>query len=174
MDIFQWIILFLGQNASDLAVHNQSLNVNNNLFIPYLIISLLLKRSSYMAAFFMSCMLFEMEFFNGVYEFNLYLLTFAFYSYVIVNCKTNKSIAACGIILFLSITFAIDSALYGEHGYYGARETIIYNNIEYLSLYAHIIFIYTLIPFRRIEGYLRSCVASLLHMSRNSAYFVVL
>jgi len=169
MDIFQW---FLQKSGSVLTLHHQ-LNVNSELFITYLVLSLLIKRASFLAAFFFSCMLFEMQFFDALSEYNLYLLTFLCYSYVTVCCKTDKSLFACGIILLLSITFAIDSAMYGEQGYYGASETIVYNNIEYLAASAHCFFIGSLVPIQRIRNNIQSFIDSISHIALNSDYMLI-
>ncbi len=173
MDIYKW---FLQTNASELALNlSLSLSLNSLLFLAYVLISVVIKRAAYLAAFFMSCMLFEMRFFDPLSEASLYLITFAIYSYVIfvMPCKRVVTIA-CVIMLFLSITLAYDAYFYGLNGYYGASETYVYNNIEYLALYAHIILISSLIPFRRIGDNIRHLLAASVRMSRNTVNFVLL
>ncbi|PHS21799.1 MAG: hypothetical protein COA84_14820 [Robiginitomaculum sp.] len=167
MDIFVW---FLQKNASALAVVQSQ---NSLVFIAYFILATSIKRASFMAAFFMSCMLFEMELFDPLSEASLYLLTFATYSYVI-TCKSLTCIQrmGCGTILILSLTLAYDAYFYGLGGVYGEAETVIYNNIEYLALCSHIIFISTLTPYRRIGNSIGRFVDSILLLSRNSAYFM--
>lgn len=86
---------------------------------------------------------------------------------------TFKQRIACGIIIALTITLAYDAYFYGVNGLYGEHETFIYNNIEYLSLCAHIFFISTLINFTRVKNSLRDMLTNALHMSRNSAYIVI-
>ena len=126
-----------------------------------------------MLAFFMSCMLFEMDLFDSLSESNLYLLTFAVYSYVIFDIACNrKAVIACVIILTLSITFAYDAYFYGQDGIHGVHETAVYNNIERLALFAHSLFIAALIPYRRVGDSCRRFIGSFLYISRNSAYFV--
>ncbi len=173
MSILQWTtsIQLAQESASELLQNPQ--NANSELFTAYLVLSLLLKRSSYAMAFFVSCMLFELKIFDILTSCSLYLLTFVIYSYVFTCCENNKSKVACAIILFLSIILAVESALYGAYGYYEAVETFIYNNIEHLSLYAHIVFICSLTPIRRIKNSIRDITYTVLHMSRNSAYFVL-
>jgi len=168
MDIFVW---FLQKNASALA--SQALSSSSLLLIAYVLLAILIKRASFLAAFFMSCMLFELDRFDLLSEADLYLLTFAIYSYVIF-CKglTLKSRIACGILLTLSITLAYDAYHYGINGAYGEAETVVYNNIEYAAVCAHIILISTLIPYRRIGDGIRHFINTVLHVSRNSAYFV--
>ncbi len=160
-------------NLLSVSVLSQSA-LSSFIFIAYLILSTLTKRSSYVAAFFMSCMLMELSFFDPLSEASLYLLTFSIYSYVIC-CKslTLKSRLACGILLILSITLAYDAYFYGIDGRYGETETIIYNNIESLALCAHSLFIGSFIPFTRIWNNLRSFIDSISHITRNSAYIVI-
>jgi hypothetical protein len=120
-------------------------------------------------------MLFEMRFFDPLSEASLYLLTFAIYSYVIFDIERNSlATVACGIILILSITLAYDATFYGINGYYGAHETFVYNNIEYLALYAHLILISSLIPYRRIRDGLRDMLSTIVYVSRNSVNFALL
>ncbi len=173
MDIYKW---FLQTNASELALNlSLSLSLNSLLFLAYVLISVVIKRAAYLAAFFMSCMLFEMRFFDPLSEASLYLITFAIYSYVIfvMPCKRVVTIA-CVIMLFLSITLAYDAYFYGLNGYYGASETYVYQNIEYLALYAHTILICSLIDIKRIRNNLRSFIGSVRSFSSNSVNFVVM
>lgn len=171
MGIFQW---FLQTNASELALNlAASVKASDFLLLAYLALSLLIKRAVYLAAFFMSSLLFEASVFDALTESQLYLLTFAIYSYVVFVIPCNvKAWAACVILIALSIILAYDAYFYGEHGVYGARETVIYNNIEYLALYSHILFICSLIPYRRIKDSIRRFFNSIMLMSRNSACFL--
>ena len=174
MDLLQWILIFLQTSVSELAKQNPSQSVNSLILFAYMVLSISLKRPSLMMAFFMSCMLFDMRLFDPLSEASLYLLTFVIYSYVIFDIACNRrATIACGIILTLSITMAYDAYHYGANGVYGTHETIIYNHIEHLALYAHIIFICSLIPYRRIGDSIRHCVNSIVHYTRNSAYFVI-
>lgn len=167
MDIFVW---FLQKNASALAVVQSA---NSFVFVAYVILAVLIKRASFLAAFFISCMLFELSIFDPLSEASLYLITFAIYSYVIFcNGLTLKSRLACGILIILSITLAYDAYFYGIDGRYGETETFLYNNIEHLALYSHILLISTLVSYRRIKDSFRRFVDSILLLSRNSAYFL--
>ena len=173
MSILEWFPLL---NESALAQNlNHSQNPSSYLLLAYFLVSIVIKRAAYMAAFFMSCMLFEMRFFDPLSEASLYLITFAIYSYVIfvMPCKKVVTIA-CGIMLALSMTLAYDAYFYGLNGYYGASETYVYQNIEYLALYAHTILIGSLIPFRRIGDSFRHFIAASVRMSRNSVNFTLL
>lgn len=172
MDILQWLIQFQVISESALVVHSLVPNVNSILFTLYFLLSLLVKRAVYLAAFFMSCLLFDAAMFDVLTESQVYLLTFAIYSYVVFVIPCNvKARVACGILITLSITLAYDAYFYGEHGVYGARETAIYNNIEYLALYSHVLFICSLIPCGRIKDGFRRFFDSIMLMSRNSASF---
>ena len=176
MSILEWFqLLSVNELPSNLSQNLLSQNSNAYIFIAYALISIIIKRASYMAAFFMSCMLFEMRFFDPLSEASLYLITFAIYSYVIFVMPCNKVVTiACVIMLLLSITLAYDAYFYGLNGYYGASETYVYNNIEYLALYAHIILISSLVPFRRISDNIRYMLAASVRMSRNTVNFVLL
>lgn len=168
MSILEWFPLL---NVSELVQNPR--NSNTVLFLVYFLLSLLIKRPSLLAAFLLSSMLFECSLFESLSEASLYLLTFATYSYVI-TCKSLTCIQrmGCGTILILSLTLAYDAYFYGLGGVYGEAETVIYNNIEYLALCSHIIFISTLTPYRRIGNSIRRFVDSILLLSRNSAYFM--
>jgi hypothetical protein len=175
MDLSQWLITSQAISESALVLHSLNLNVNSILFTAYVLVSVLTKRAAFIAAFFFSCLLFDAALFDPLSEASLYLLTFAIYSYVIAcNALTFYQKLACGIILILSITLAYDAYFYGMDGIYGAHETIVYNNIEYLALYAHIIFISTLIPYRGIGDSIRRFVDTFMLITRNSANFVLL
>ena len=179
MDIIQCILQSLQINESALALSGfnlkLSLNLNSALFLAYFIVSVITKRAAFMAAFFMSCLLFDMAVFDQLTESQLYAITFAIYSYVIF-CKglTFLTKAACGIIIVLCVTIGYDAYFYGIGGAYGASETFVYNNIQHLALYAHIILISTLIPYRRITNSLRRFIAYVMYLPRYSVNFVVL
>ena len=171
MSILEWFPLL---NESALAQNlSHSQNPSSYLLLAYFLVSVVIKRAAYLAAFFMSCLLFEMRLFDPLSESSLYLLTFAIYSYVVsCNALTLKQRIACGIILILSITLAYDAYHYGTDGIYGTHETILYRNIEHLALYAHLIFIGSLIPYRRVGYSLRRYIDSFMLIARNSANFV--
>ncbi len=169
MDLFLW---FRHANESALAAAVQS--ESSYLLIAYIALSLLIKRSSFMAAFFMSCMLFEVSIFDPLSESELYLITFSIYSYVILDKSLIlKQRLACGILLILSLLLAYDAYFYGLGGLYGAHETVIYNNIEHLALCGHILFICSFIPFARIRDDILSFIDSISHVTRHSAYLVI-
>lgn len=67
----------------------------------------------------------------------------------------------------------MDAFLYGVGGYYGASETLIYNNIEHIALCAHILFIGSLIPIKRIRDGLRRFFDSVVRITANSDYMLI-
>ena len=172
MDISQWLITFQVTSESELVINSLNPNVNSILFTAYILVSVLIKRAVFIAAFFLSCFIFDSAIFDPLSEASLYLITFAIYSYVIFDIACNrKAVFACGTIIILSITLAYDAYFYGIDGVYGSSETFIYNNIEYLALYSHLILIGALIPYRRIRDGFGRFIDSILLISRNSAYF---
>ena len=172
MDLSQWLITSQAISESELVLQSLNLNVNSILFTSYLLVSVLIKRAVFITAFFSSCLLFDAAIFDLLSESQLYAITFAIYSYVIF-CKSLTLItkAACGIIIVICVLLGYDAYFYGIGGIYGARETFVYNNIEYIALYAHIILISTLIPYGRIRDGFGRFISSILLLSRNSAYF---
>lgn len=172
MSLLEWITF---QAASENAILSEVLiknhqNLNSFIFVLYTILCMFIKRPAYLLAFFISAMLFEAKVFDPLLEHQLYLITFALYTYVFTNCKTLKSKFGCGILLVLSFALAADAALFGEYGYYGASETFLYRNIEHLSLYAHSLFICSFIDIKRIYNSLRNFVDAVVRISRTSAY----
>jgi hypothetical protein len=174
MDIFEWLLLISGNEAQAAQLLKQLRSVNDFLFILYILASLVIRQPVYLLAYFFSMMLFNLALFDPLQEYQLYLITFCLYSYVFQTCPTDKSKIGCSIILIITVFFALDALFYGVNGFYGERKTFIWQNIEYIALFAHIFFIYTLVPFRRIRNSLRSFFDSIMHITRNSAFFVVI
>ena len=168
MELFQFA---LSSSSSELSIHFDK-DLNSQIFIAYVILCVIIKKPVFLLAFFISCMLFEASIFDGLKEKHLYLITFVVYSYVFSHCETITSKICCVIILLLSITFAYDAAFYGIDGYYGESETLIYRNIESLAIFAHTIFIYSLIPYRRIRHNIQRCIDFISGISLNSAYML--
>ena len=92
------------------------------------------------------------------------------YSFVFEVCITRQSKIACGIILLISISFAIDARLYGVDSYYGEQQSPIWNNIQYIALCAHFIFVSSFISITRIRNGLRSFLDSITSVSLNNDY----
>jgi len=170
MDLFQWV---LQENESVLAAAKN--NATNMLIIAYFVCSLFIRKPQLLAAFFMSCLLFESSFFDVFSECHLYLMTFIIYSYVITcNQFNNKTKSACVIMCILCALFAYDAAFYGVNGYYGATETVIYNNIERLSVCCHILVIASVFNRRAIINNIRAFCGVIVRMSYRTVNFTVL
>ncbi len=165
-----WLLQF--QILSESAV--AAPNANSEIFIAYVILSLIIKRAAFLAAFFISWLLFNMKIFDVLLEHQLYLIIFVVYTYVIFKCETIKSRIGCGILLILSIILSYDAYFYGVNGRYGEAQTVVYNNIEHLSLCAHFLFICSLIPFERIRNGLRSIIDLIGSFACDSAYMLLL
>jgi len=162
MDIFVW---FLQKNASVLAVAQSA---NSQVFIAYIFLCVFIKRSVFLLAFFISCALFEFSIFDFLAEYQLYMITFIIYSYVFYECKNKISKIGCSGVILLSIALAHDARYYGVGGVYGEYQTVLYDNIESITLAAHIFFICSLIPYRRLRDNLRRISVFVVYMSRNS------
>ncbi len=157
-------------SLNDLSIHDTSL-----LIIAYTVLALSTKRSLPLAAFFMSVLLIELALFDMVKGYQLYLMVFVIYSYVITrDYMLFKQRFACGIILILTVIFSYDSFMYGVGGYFGECKTIIWHNIPNLAICAHILFIASFIDARRINNNVRLFIASLVRFSRNYAYIVLI
>ena len=170
MDLFSW---FLQAAESAQVVRERS--SNTELFLVYVLVSFFIRKPQLLAAFFMSCLLFESSFFDVFSECHLYLMTFIIYSYVITcNQFNNKTKGACVIMCILCALFAYDAAFYGVNGYYGATETVIYNNIERLSVCCHILIIASVFNIRSIINNCRDFCRSIVRMSYHTVNFTVL
>ncbi len=141
----------------------------------YALVAFFTKRPQLLAAFFVTVLLFEWSLFDNYSEAQLYLIEFVVYSYVIsCNVFSIKTKIACGIMCLLSLVFAYDAMFYGVNGFYGARETFIYNNIEYFVIGCHILIIYSTIRVKAITNHFKHFLASVVRMSRNSVNFTVI
>jgi hypothetical protein len=141
----------------------------------YALVAFFTKRPQLLAAFFMTVLLFEWRLFDNYSEAQLYLIEFVIYSYVMLcNVFSIKTKLACGIMCLLTLVFAYDAMFYGVNGFYGMRETFIYNNIEHFVIGCHILIIYTTIRIKTITNYFKYFFASVVRMSRNSVNFTVI
>ncbi len=164
----------LGQSSASLNL-TAALNKTVVFFIAYTVVSLMIRKAAYLAAFFMSCILFEAKIFEPLSESELYLLTFAIYSYTVFVIPCNRAVIwACVTMLLLSITLAYDAYFYGVGGAYGESKTFVYNNIEILALYAHSFLIAALIPYRRISNFIGRMLDTFMRFSVNSVNFAIL
>ena len=164
----------LGQSSASLNL-TAALNKTVVFFIAYTVVSLMIRKAAYLVAFFMSCILFEASFFDPLSESELYLLTFAIYSYTVFVMPCNRFVIfACVTMLLLSITLAYDAYFYGVGGAYGESKTFVYNNIEILALYAHSFLIAALVPYRRISNFIGRMSDAFVRFSVNSVNFAIL
>ena len=164
----------LGQSSASLNL-TAALNKTVVFFIAYTVVSLMIRKAAYLVAFFMSCILFEAKIFEPLSESELYLLTFAIYSYTVFVIPCNRAVIwACVTMLLLSITLAYDAYFYGVGGAYGESKTFVYNNIEILALYAHSFLIAALIPYRRISNFIGRMLDTFMRFSVNSVNFAIL
>ena len=170
MDIFSWVL-----QASESATVVREKSSNTELLIAYVLLSFITKKPHLLTAFFISCLLFECSLFDSLTEAQLYLITFLIYSYVMpCNIFSRKTKTACAIMCFLCLLFAYDAAFYGVNGFYGVRETFIYNNIEYLFICSHYLIICSFVDIKRIRNNLRSFIDGIRHVSANSVFIVVM
>jgi len=168
------LIPILEQNPLNLN-HTSAVNSTKLFFIAYALVAICIKRPQLLAAFFVSCLLFESSFFDAFSECHLYLMTFIVYSYVITcNQFGRKTNVACVIMCILCALFAYDAAFYGVNSYYGATETVIYNNIERLFICCHILIIASVFNIRSIINNCRNFCGAIVRMSYHSVNFTVL
>ncbi len=147
MEVLEWLGLLSANGSS-------SNYLGNSLFIIYIIISIVIKKSRYLLAFSFSIFTFELSLFDILQEYQLYLTVFIAYSYVVLHSVDTKVKIACGIMCLLDLTLAYDAFYYGASGVDGEYKTVLYQNIEYVAFCDHIIIILSLIPFGRIYSYL--------------------
>ena len=163
-------LLLINLNAHGL--HLQSLKSESSIFFIYIILGVITKRSVYPLAFFMCFLLVNASVFQAIKEYQVYLFVIVIYSYVFSDCPTKQSKYACVTICLLSLSLAIDAFLYGTDGYYGTRQTILWENIEYLAACAHLVFISSFISIERIRDGLRDFVNSISRIALNSDYML--
>ncbi len=152
MGILEWLQLL---NDLDLNQNQQAVNANNVIFLGYILVSVLLRKAVFITAFFMCVLLVDNIYLLKLNEWIMYLTVMVIYLHVFERCVTNKSKKACGIIICISMVLAVDAYYFGVDGIHGASETVIYRNIEYISLCCHLFFINSLIPYSRIRQDLR-------------------
>jgi len=170
MDIFSCLL-----QASESVLVVKAKSSNTELFFVYTLLAFITKKPHLLMAFFMGCLLFECAIFDSLTEAQLYLIGFLIYSYVIpCNVFSHKTKLACAIMCILCLLCAYDAAFYGVDGFYGERETFVYNNIEHLFICSHCLIICSFIDIERIRNDLRSFINGIRSMSANSVYFVVM
>ena len=144
------------------------------LYILYAIISVLIKKSRYLLAFFFSDLLIACSLFDGLQEYQIYLTCFIVYSYVAMQDIAKKTKIACVIMCVLDLVLANDAYKYGVGGTHGASETLIYQNIEYLAFCANLIIILSLIPLGRIHDYICRLLDYAFSVKVNSYYMLII
>lgn len=170
MELLEWLQLL---NDLELNQTTLSLRINNLLFVLYVLLALTTKKVAPLAAFFMCVLLVDNAVLLAIKEHCIYMLMCVIYSYVFISLDSVKNKLCCGIIALTTIIFALDARLYGVNGYYGASETIIYSNIEYIALFVNILFIASFISYRRIRGVIQCFFDFTARISRNSACFFI-
>lgn len=166
MEILQWLEL-LSANAS---VSN---GLGNTVLFLYAAVSVLIKKSRFLLAFLFSNLLVELSIFDYLQEHQIYLTSFIVYSYIATQDIPKKVKMACVIMCLLDLTLALDAYRYGIGGTYGASETLIYQNIEYLAFYANLIVIISLVPFGRIYNSICSLLDHAFSLKSDSSYMLV-
>lgn len=159
-----------GLNAHGLSL--QSLKSESSIFFMYVMLGVITKRPVYPLAFFMCFLLVNAFVFQAIKEYQVYLFVIVIYSYVFNSCPTKQSKYSCVTICLISLSFSIDAFLYGVDGYYGTRQTILWENIEYIATCAHLVFISSLVPVERIRNSLRSFINSISRIALNSDYML--
>jgi len=169
MEILEWLhLLSVNANLTD-----QSLSAVNNLFIAYVVVSIFIKKSRYLMAFCLCVITASFNGFDFLSEYQIYLTSFVVYSYIALQAKAKKTRIACVIMCILGLILANDAFNYGVNSINGTRETAIYQNIEYLSIYANLIIILSLISFRRIYDYICRVLDTIIMLTTGSSYMLV-
>ena len=167
MELLEWL-----QVASASASKSSgSIDVT---FMLYVVVSILIKRSRYLLAFFFSDLLIACSLFDGLQEHQTYLTCFIVYSYIAMQDIAKKTKIACVIMCVLDLTLANDAYKYGVGGTHGASETLIYQNIEYLAFCANLIIILSLISLGRIHDYICRLLDYAFTVKVNSYYMLII
>jgi hypothetical protein len=168
MELLEWLQL-LNDLEKQLEVAK---NVNNIVFVGYVLVAIIAKKAAPLAAFLFCILLVGNSQLLVVSEFNMYLFVMVIYSYIFNDCDKKQSKYACVTICLLSLSLAIDAFLYGTNGYYGTNQTILWESIEYLAAFAHLIFISSFISIERFRQSLRDFIDSVSRISFNSDYML--
>ena len=170
MESLEWLHL-LNDLENQLALAK---NASNIIFVAYVILSVCIKKTTPLVAFFLSVLLVSNEYLaSSITETNMYLLVCLIYSFVFGLCNTGQRKIGCGIILLISISFAIDARLYGVNGYYGEQQSLAWENVRYIALCAHTIFVCSFISIERVRLNIRSFLNSITSLSLNNDYMLI-
>lgn len=145
MDI-SWLQL---QNESVLVAQSLS-----SLALLYLVTSIILRKPVFLLAYLFIELTVISESFLVFAEWEIYLIQTIVYTFVISQLITKKQVLACGILWAIAASAAADAFIYGQ------TETVFYRNIESIALCAHLFFIYTLLPIRRIFNNLKHSIGT--------------
>ena len=165
MDILEWLHL--------LSANARSSNVNDWVFILYIITAILIKKSRYLLAFSFSVLLIELSLFDGLQEYQIYLTDFVVYSYVSYYAHSLKVKNACGIMCLLDLILMNDALKYGVNGTHGELKTVIYQNIEYLAFSANLLIISSLLPLGRIYDSICRLLDNAFSVKSGSTYMFI-
>jgi len=177
MEILEWLHLVRDLDLNHLSLNLQPelvRNASNIIFLGYLLVSVLLRKAVFIAAFFICVLLVDNVYLLKLDEWIMYLTVMVIYLHVFEKCLTNKSKKACGIIICISVALTIDAYYFGVGGIHGASETVIYRNIEYISLWCHLFFINSLIPYSRIRQGLQRLSHSFSYFKASVNNFIII
>lgn len=163
-------LLNLWQLQSGSVVAGQNVN---SLLVIYIVLSLITNRPALLLAYLFSELLFQLEFFDSLNEWNLYSIECIMYTYVFSSLSTIKTKYTCSLIIVFSAYFVFDAYYFGDSGIHGGYKTIFYENIESIFTFAHLFFIYSFISFGRIRNALRDFFSGFANMSADSYYLLV-
>lgn len=167
MEILSWLSL-------ESASVSSYTGVEDLLFILYVLVSILIKKSRYLLAFSFSMLLVCCSLFDDLQEYQLYLTSFIVYSYMCSHTVNAKTKMACGIMCLLDLILSYDAYKYGIGGTHGESETILYKSIEYLAFSAHIIIIISLVRVGRILDDIRRLFRYVFSVQGCSSYLFII
>ena len=155
----------------------QSVNVEaeqsvNSLFIIYVLLSVFVNRPVLLLAYFSTELLFQLSLFDFLSEWNIYTIECIIYSYVWNTLNTKKTKVACILLFCTSLYYVFDAYYFGDSGKYGGDKTFLYESIESIFIFVHLLFIASFISIRGIRCNIRSFINSITSMQNNSYYFL--
>jgi len=144
-------------------------NVSSIIFM-YVILCFSIKRPVFLLAFLLPEIITMSAAFDFMTIGQKYAAEIIMYSYVFNKCEKFKSKVCCVIIMLTALLFGYDNFFYGVNGYYGESKTTVYQNIEYINLCAHILFIGSFVSIKRIRNSLRGFINDVMRIAANSDY----
>jgi len=160
-------VLALWQIQSVNAVAGQSLN---SIIFLYVVLCCIIKRPVFLLAFLIPEFMFSAAAFDFMTTGQLYTMEIIIYSYIFPRCPTNRTKVFCSVIMLTALLFGYDNFFYGINGYYGKSQTVVYQNIEYINLFAHIFFISSFVSIGRVRDGLRRFINDVVRIAANSDY----